>query len=155
MQSSVKTIYVVRNPEKVAASFFVFERSYRPCVQPANEWLLSAAKGWVSHVQRWSQRYETLVLRYEDLMRETRATLNDVAEFLDVEPEFSDPLLPPRLVSKWRGRWIRLVGTDSPTTEILTGDQQGASFDGLFDCELRDAFWDIVGPVADRFGYGR
>lgn len=153
MNVSVKTIYVVRNPEKVLASFYVFVKSFQSNATPTPEWLISSAKGWVSHVQRWSHRNDTLVLRFEDLMRNTKSSLYTVADFLNIEPVLVDPLLPPRLISKWRGRWIRLFGTDSPTTEILTGDQQGVSFKELFGGAIQCDFWDVVKPIAQQFGY--
>lgn len=153
MVDHVKTIYVVRNPESTIVSFFAFVKSFQPELTPTREWLESAVRGWISHVHLWSNRDDTLILRFEDLVRDTQAALVTASDFLQLELRLVEPLLPPRLASKWRGRWVRLVGIDSPTTEILAESLPSDVRRSLFTPEHRQFLWDKVNSVASELGY--
>jgi hypothetical protein len=99
-----KTIYIVRDPRDVALSYYNFQRKYR---QIANDYpleryvddfvsgrLISAGWGtWAENVASWiytrGQQKKFLLLRYEDMTRDTRLELHRVADFLgiDADPE--------------------------------------------------------------------
>lgn len=153
MSTNVRPVCVVRHPEKVLASYFLFLRSYGEIIEPTESWLVDTAIGWREHVKKWSAKPGTLTIRFEDLVRDTRKTLLCVGEHLGVEPAFHETTLPPRLTSKWKGRWIRCFKRDSPTTEILTGSMQGACFDDLFGPQARELVWNELGDLAITHGY--
>jgi hypothetical protein len=97
-----KIIYIVRDPRDVALSYYDFQRKYR---QIDDGWtleryvddfvsgrLISADWGtWAENVTSWistrGQRKEFLLLRYEDMIKDTASELARIARFLGIEPE--------------------------------------------------------------------
>lgn len=97
-----KIIYIVRDPRDVALSYYDFQRKYR---QIDDGWtleryvddfvsgrLISADWGtWAENVTSWistrGQRKEFLLLRYEDMIKDTASELARIARFLGIESE--------------------------------------------------------------------
>jgi hypothetical protein len=101
-----KTIYIVRDPRDVALSYYDFQRKYMQIedgypLQPYVDdfvcgRLISADWGtWGENVASWiytrGQQKEFLLLRYEDMIKDTGSELARVARFLGIDPD------PPRL----------------------------------------------------------
>lgn len=96
-----KTIYIVRDPRDVALSYYDFQRKYMqiedgyPLERYVNDFvtgkLISVGWGtWGENVASWiftrGKRKEFLLLRYEDMMKDTHHELARIAEFLDIDP---------------------------------------------------------------------
>jgi hypothetical protein len=96
-----KTIYIVRDPRDVALSYYDFQRKYMqiedgyPLERYVNDFvtgkLISVGWGtWGENVASWiytrGKRKEFLLLRYEDMMKDTHRELARIAEFLDIDP---------------------------------------------------------------------
>jgi Sulfotransferase domain len=96
-----KTIYIVRDPRDVALSYYDFQRKYMqiedgyPLERYVNDFvtgkLISVGWGtWGENVGSWiftrGKRKEFLLLRYEDMMKDTHRELARIAEFLDIDP---------------------------------------------------------------------
>ncbi len=101
-----KTIYIVRDPRDIALAYYDFQRKYMqidndyPLERYVDDFvsgrLISADWGtWAENVASWistrGQRKEFLLLRYEDMIKDTAAELARIAVFLGIEP------LPARL----------------------------------------------------------
>jgi len=97
-----KVIYIVRDPRDVALSYYDFQRKYRqiedgyPLEQYVDDFvqgrLISIGWGtWGENVASWmytrGKRKEFLLLRYEDMMKDTMHELTRIADFLGVAPE--------------------------------------------------------------------
>ena len=150
-----RVIYVVRNPESVLASTFLFEQGFLNISAPSNRsgWLLSKAAYWVKHVTKWTSQEQVLVLRFEDIVKETNRHLEKIGEFLDLSVNPCVPPLPPRMNGKWAGRLSRLR-TNPPTTEIL--NQHGrTTLDKLFDPAAVSDCHAMIAETAAKFGYDR
>jgi hypothetical protein len=100
-----KTIYIVRDPRDIALSYYDFQRRSRQiedgyaleryvedfvCGR-----LISADWGtWAENVGSWvytrGQRKEFLLLRYEDMIKDTASELARIAVFLGVEPSTAE-----------------------------------------------------------------
>jgi Sulfotransferase domain len=96
-----KVIYIVRDPRDVALSYYDFQRKYRqiedgyPLEHYVHEFvngkLISAAWGtWGENVGSWiSTRAHSrnfLLLRFEDMLTDTKGELARIAEFFDTTP---------------------------------------------------------------------
>ncbi|MGC2195350.1 MAG: sulfotransferase domain-containing protein [Terriglobales bacterium] len=97
-----KVIYIVRDPRDVALSYYDFQRKYRQIEDGysleryvddfVSGELISVGWGtWGENVASWlftrCKRREFLLLRYEDMMKDTSHELTRIAEFLHIEPE--------------------------------------------------------------------
>jgi len=97
-----KVIYIVRDPRDVALSYYDFQRKYRqiedgyPLEQYVDDFvqgrLISIGWGtWGENVASWmytrGKRKEFLLLRYEDMMKDTMHELTRIADFLGISPE--------------------------------------------------------------------
>jgi hypothetical protein len=97
-----RTIYIVRDPRDVALSYYYFQRKYRQIADsyPLDRYvddfvcgrLISAGWGtWAENVASWiftrGRNKDFLLLRYEDMIRDTVAELTRIALFLGVDPE--------------------------------------------------------------------
>jgi Sulfotransferase domain len=97
-----KIIYIVRDPRDVALSYYDFQRKYMqiddayPLPRYVEDFvegrLVSVGWGtWGENVASWiftrGKRKEFLLLRYEDMMKDTHHELTRIAEFLEIEPE--------------------------------------------------------------------
>lgn len=97
-----KTIYIVRDPRDVALSYYDFQRKYmqiddaHPLEQYVDDFvsgkLISIGWGtWGENVASWiytrAKRNTFLLLRYEDMMKDTERELARISEFLDIPPD--------------------------------------------------------------------
>ncbi len=97
-----KVIYIVRDPRDVALSYYDFQRKYRQIEDGysleryvddfVSGKLISVGWGtWGENVASWlftrCKRREFLLLRYEDMIKDTSHELTRIAEFLHIEAE--------------------------------------------------------------------
>jgi hypothetical protein len=96
-----KIIYIVRDPRDVALSYYDFQRKYMqiddqyPLERYVDDFvtgkLISIGWGtWGENVASWmftrGKQRNFLLLRYEDMMRDTASELARIAEFLGIDP---------------------------------------------------------------------
>ncbi|XP_077988749.1 sulfotransferase 1B1-like [Glandiceps talaboti] len=96
-----KTIYVARNPKDVAVSCWKFSRRH-PYMETVDEWndyfdMFFAGDvlygSWVDHVLGWwNRRHDSnvLFLYLEDLISSPKYTVENIAEFLNVDMSYDD-----------------------------------------------------------------
>lgn len=97
-----KTIYIVRDPRDVALSTYNFARKYMQIEDSfplahfvdgfiSGQWTSSAGATWGEHVASWiftrGHSRAFLLLRYEDMIKDTTTELARIATFLGIEPE--------------------------------------------------------------------
>ncbi|TWT72938.1 sulfotransferase domain-containing protein [Allorhodopirellula solitaria] len=149
---NAKVIYVVREPHRVLASHYLFESSHRDVDGDLQAWFDHACRYWCRHVRGWLSTTPSMVLRFEQIISEPSETVRELSDVLELPARAVEPMLPPKLRSKWLGRWYRVTGTSAPSTEILTPGQ-GASFDSLFGDLDMTVFESLVLPLAEQVGY--
>lgn len=99
-----KTIYIVRDPRDIALSYYNFQRKYSqiednyPLERYVDDFvsgrLISADWGtWGENTASWiftrGRRKDFLLLRYEDMMKDTVSELARIAAFMGIEAEAS------------------------------------------------------------------
>jgi hypothetical protein len=97
-----KTIYIVRDPRDVVLSYYDFQRKYRQIEDgyPLERYVHNFVFGdigsadwgtWVENVSTWvysrGRDKKFLLLRYEDMMRDTVSELTRIAHFLEIEAD--------------------------------------------------------------------
>ncbi len=97
-----KVIYIVRDPRDVALSYYDFQRKYRQIEDryPLEQYVEDFVQGrlisidwgtWAENVASWictrGKSKSFLLLRYEDMMKDTARELTRIAQFFGIEPE--------------------------------------------------------------------
>jgi len=132
-QDERKTIYVIRNGRDATLSYFRFLKGRVPLIDLIEG---RQARSWASHIDMWQPltRPDTLLVRYEDLVDDLAATVDQVGDFLGLEPRRHD--MPSR-ASLVDGRWIRPAGDENVA----------------FDAACEAAFDRVDGAAMQLFGY--
>ncbi len=131
-------IYVLRDGREAVVSLYHFMEQSRPLLDIVEGQTLFGT--WAEHASSWRPelRPNTLFLRYEDLVDDLPAVIEQIAGFIGVSPGRRS--LPPRdALARQGGKWIR------PTGETKT----------RLDGEALRRFWDINGAEMHRYGYCR
>jgi Sulfotransferase domain len=96
-----KVIYIVRDPRDVALSYYDFQRKYRQIddAYPLEQYVEDFVQGrlisidwgtWAENVSSWiytrGKSTNFLLLRYEDMMKDTTRELTRIAQFFGIEP---------------------------------------------------------------------
>jgi hypothetical protein len=137
-QDDLPAIYVVRDGTEASTSLFEFYRRKMPLeaiIEGRNRF-----GTWAGHLRRWNPlaRPSTLLLRYEDMVQDTRGVVDALAEFLNLTPRSYQ--VPSReQMAKRDGKWIR--PESAPRIKL-----EGAAL---------DRFWEINGEAMHSYGYAR
>lgn len=173
-----RVIYVVRDPRDVVVSLFYFQRKRRiiedsyPLDQFVSRFIAGEAVGpprlgsWQQNVGSWLAMRENdptfLLLRYEDMLRETESALRKIASLLGVDatPERisqaveRSSALEMRGLEKVQGKeWHQSKGTRQEIPFV-----RSARSGGWKTALSKDAAAEIEsawGPLMDRLGYER
>lgn len=114
-------LYVVRNPIKaIPSTFALYQTTHPETKNPPDTWVRQEAKRWAHHVNRWSSYGEGHRLKFEELISNPETCLDRIQEVIGARLETQHPLHPPRIRSKWHGRWLRVCTWRPESTEILT-----------------------------------
>lgn len=93
----------------------------------------SRVRAWADHVRAWLAVDRVTPIRFEDMIRDTRALLERVSEALQLEPAWREPLLPAPNKTRLAHWWSRLTGRDESTNISGRGK-------GLEPVKWREAF---------------
>lgn len=135
-QDNRPAIYILRDGREATLSLFEFWHRKVPVEK------LIDGQGfgtWSAHLDKWkpTERSDTLLLRYETMVGDFPAALDQIATFIDRAPIAS--VLPPRQdLAQSGGKWIRGAGTRPTLTP-----SQSAQFDR------------VNGAALEQLGYSR
>lgn len=129
-QDDRPAIYIVRDGQAATMSMYEFYRHTMPMdviIEGRNTF-----GSWGGHLRRWHpiDRPNTLFLRYESVVADTRSTVDKLAEFLNLKPK--SYVVPSREdLARYDGKWIRsenksrrpLSGTDLERFWLKNGEQ--------------------------------
>lgn len=165
-------IYCIRDCRAVMASMYLYMQSYEPRARvPAAEFLrqtdpqpefmrpehsaLSRPAQWARHVEDWRTQAGVLVVRYEDVLRQPRETLEALSAHLGEKPIWREPLLPPKsewsLASRIRQRLlVRPIHTAIVSPPLRGADGQRRDVLGP---EEKAYIWSQAGETMRTCGY--
>ncbi len=157
IESDGTFVHIVRNPFHVLASQWAWDCSVGKIPQgqtrPTLQWIETAIASWVHHYGIWSQRENTTVFRYEDIISDPRGAVARLYALLGENAVMRQPLLPGKLRGPWHSRWSRIAGIRPDSTEIIT---RGGAPDpaALFDEVGIELVLRIAGGSLEALGYG-
>lgn len=159
------TIYIVRHPMDVMASYKQFLAGIDPNVNKLNlmnficspHWNGSSDRlgWWQAHVDGWAERKGVLVLRYEDVVRTTEAVLARMSAMLDEPAAGRIPYLPSKITSIARTRMDRMLRLAPESTAIVADRDRFSPEDWRRVLTAEDRAWIVtrIGPELVQFGY--
>ncbi|WP_158611010.1 sulfotransferase domain-containing protein [Aurantiacibacter spongiae] len=168
-------VYLVRHPYDVAVSYAShqghgdFDRAVKQINNPdhimaggAKSQLRQRTLGWKGHYRSWTSQHAipVLVVRYEDMLTDTRKALASIADFLDLE-EKNDPQRIAAAVERSSFEILRTredrVGFSERPEKARRFFRSGRAGDGLamLSERQRNAIWDVNGDVMEELGYDR
>lgn len=156
IESEGTFLHVVRNPFAVLASQWAWDCSLQgiPATRsrPESAWIRDQISSWVHHYRIWSQRENTHLFRYEDVLADPAGTLRRLSGLLGENALFRQPLLPGKLRGLWHSRWNRLTGIRPESTEIIT--EGGAPEVGeVFTGQDINLVRELAGDCLNGLGY--
>jgi hypothetical protein len=159
-----QTLYVVRDGRDVLCSAHVWKQEDEPDMAgiSLSAFLRDTVDGmsrvayWAEHVNAWTSRPNTHVVRFEDIIRNSRDVISDVGGMLGLTPLYETPLLPQPI--RGRGRlpyYLRRLRRDFESTNIVgrPNGQPPARWQDAFTNADRQFFWEEAGEVLQSFGY--
>lgn len=127
--AQAKKIYVYRDPRDVMVSYKQFMSGFdsRAAEQGLLDFVLAphwSGRGdrlgwWQTHVESWAARPDVLVIAYEELTAAPRRVLDRIAGVLGLEPEYREPILPPKVTTVTQARLCRLLSLAPSSTAIV------------------------------------
>lgn len=147
IDSNVRKVYVSRDVEQTLASMYLFEQGFAGDLsgKDRDEWLIRKSKLWNHHVISWLATPDILHLKFYEILKDPKAAVGKIAIHLDLESSLADPVLPPRINSKWHGRRSRLQ-KQPPSTEIISSLPR-ATIDELFSKTAIAMMNELVAPA--------
>lgn len=137
-QDDRPAIYIVRDGQAATMSMFEFYGKQMPL--PVIIEGRNLFGSWGGHLRRWRplERRSTLFLRYEEVLADTRSTVDRLGEFLNLKPK--SYVVPSREeLARADGKWIRPEQKHRPQ---LSGPDL-------------EAFWKKNGEQMLSYGYAR
>ena len=106
--SSLKLIYIVRNPLEMIESFWIEKRShggedvhydFNVAVKKNRDWLTDSANYWqqITHYRKYFPDKNIYIIFLEDLKLDQTQTMRGCYDFLGADPEFASSLVGKRL----------------------------------------------------------
>src|ERR1700730_1738586 len=87
-QDHAKAIYIVRDGRSAIVSYCHFLKDFTPETKTLEDVVLGDCNfgSWTGHLEAWApkQRPNTLLVRYEDMVRNRTNVINTIAEFLEL-----------------------------------------------------------------------
>ncbi len=150
--SKSKPIYMVRDGRDVLCSAHLWMQEFKPATRcPIAEFIRQEEHGmnrveiWSSHVNAWLNQNKVLVIKYEDVIKQTAQVINQISAHLGLSPVYRQPLLPKRFKGKWHRRFERLVAIQPETTAVL------GRFDGKKPLKWQQAFTEVDKRFFDHY----
>ncbi len=156
-------LYAVRDGRDVMCSMHAWRRSFDPTTPegfeafvftPHAETGKTAAREWAEHVLAWLDTEGVHPVRFERVVKDTRAVIDELAALLAETPVLREPLLP-RPIKSVRASWFaRLVG-NVESTNVHSGGIKPLKRREAFDDAMTERFYAEAGEAMERLGYAR
>jgi hypothetical protein len=154
-------LYVIRNPLSVLCSYFAWMHNWRgeetgdfahflrePCGHYATR-----VERWAEHARMWTRRDDVLPVRFEDVIRDTKATLERIHLWTGYPLRLQERLLPTP-VRGLRSKLIDRVTGRYESTNLAGPTMLTPKPHQVFRREDFDLLVDVGGDLMDRFEYG-
>lgn len=117
---------------------------------------VSHVKAWANHVRHWIALPNVQLVRYEDIIADTSATIRRLAKQFKLTARFEEPLLPQRYRNTWHRRTAQRMQRQPESTSILGQHIKGTRLEKWRKTWTHDdrAFFDQeAGDLLIELGY--
>lgn len=163
LMKNADVYYVVRDGRDVLCSVHLWMQGLDLEARcPLSEFLRQEQNGmsrpriWAHHVLSWLNEPGIRVLRFEQLIKDTRKVLIQIGQQLELKPLYVEHLLPKarQSDSKWADYWSRLMQQFESTAIVgRYRGQKNQKWQDAFTHADRDFFHQEAGDVLLRLSY--
>lgn len=155
-------LYIVRDGRDVLCSLHLFAQGYDPEARCSlSEFIhkekngVSRPKKWANHVLEWLNTPNVHVFRFEEIVKNTHQTLEQIGEALDMKPLYVEPLLPKPIRSRWESWWLSLtqLSPESTTHMGFSKHKKAQKWRTAFSQEDCEFFHQEAGELLLQLGY--
>jgi len=168
-------LYPLRDCRAVICSMYLWERERHPeydaslseylrnppnrISQPAErpDHDLNYLQKWARHVRAWRSVSGVLVLRFEDIVKDTRSVLQSIGKRVELDPLCKTPLLPEkrRSTSRWDSYWRRITRNYESTAVVgrRSGDPSSVDWREILSRGDREFIHKEIGGLLKELGY--
>lgn len=156
-------LYAVRDGRDVMCSMHAWRKSFDPSTPddfhdfvftPSPQSGKTRARDWAEHALAWLDTEGVHPVRFERVVKDTRAVIDELAALLGETPALREPLLPAPIKSV-RASWLaRLIG-NVESTNVHSGGIKPLKRREAFDDAMTERFFTEAGDAMDRLGYKR
>ncbi|MCC6580635.1 MAG: sulfotransferase domain-containing protein [Phycisphaeraceae bacterium] len=112
---------------------------------------------WAEHVERWGRIPGVRMYEYKQILKFPKVTLDELAQALGCVCRERQPMLPPRMISAWHSRWVRLIHRRPPSTALVPGKFFASKAPSWRDMFIREEdrrfFHDQAGRMLVQLGF--
>ncbi len=167
-----RILYCLRDCRAVMASLYAYMQSYNvkarvspgeflrqtdplPEFKDESHARLSRPAQWAHHVREWLKQPDVLVVRYEDVLKKPRETLEAISAHIGLTPLMRQPLVPAKFSRSLTARIGRRMQFRPASTAIISPRAAGVehSWKKLFSADDLDFIWHEAGDVMRERGY--
>ena len=150
----------VRDGRKVMASYYSFLTDFAPqtassfseFIRQTDEQGRNRVAQWRDHVRAWIDAPDVITVRFEDVTKDTRATIERLASALGLTLRLRDPVLPKPVNSRVQQRLDRVLGRLRSTNHFPT-QRRTRSVGELFTPDDEAFFYQEAGELMAHMGY--
>ena len=154
-------LYAVRDGRDVMCSMHAWMRSFRPdavvdferfCFEPLSHSGRSRAQEWNHHVLAWLDHPGVHIVRFDRIIHDTAAVIDELAEALSAEAKPREPALPKPIKSV-RAAWLARALGRAESTNVHSGAFRPRKRNEVFDDRVTDRFFAEAGEAMARLRY--
>jgi hypothetical protein len=161
LKENAQFIYAVRDPRSVMCSVHVWKGAR----VPIGEFLINRDEGetpverWCRHVEQWTEHSGVRnieIIRFEDVVKKTKETVEKLAGYLSLRPLWREPLLPAKheADTRLKNYWARLTRQWESTAVLgRPGGMEPRPWrEALSESDLQ-FMNETAGHLMNKFGY--
>jgi len=152
-------VYVYRDGRDVMRSYHQYRKGFDPKARCTlaefmrqDDGGVSRVKFWANHVQSWLSLPGVIALKYDEVVKDTQATLTRLGNVFHMEPLYLKPLLPRPFKNPVASRCSRLFRIRPESTAILAPGEK-ENWRKVFTLSDRQFFHDEAGALLIKLGY--
>jgi hypothetical protein len=155
----IKSIYVVRDVRNVICSLYAYEKGFKTIRLNLDQYFTEDDGArllyWAKHVKSWMNSSNSLIIRFEDVLKNPLSVLDNIRDFIGFKKEnYVNPLLPKPWINNLECYIIGHI-SKQPRATTIRGKRKGISLPEISSLrtETKKIIDCKVGNLLSELGY--